>query len=70
MKRIALFVLTNLAILVVLGVLQACWASTTTFRRRDESRHAARFAAVVGFTGSIFSLLISKWMAKWTTARR
>jgi heat shock protein HtpX len=68
MKRIALFVMTNLAILVVLGVVTSLLGVNRFLSAQglDLSMLLA-FAAVVGFTGSIFSLLISKPMAKWTT---
>jgi heat shock protein HtpX len=68
MKRIALFVMTNLAILVVLGVVTSLLGVNRFLSAQglDLSMLLA-FAAVVGFTGSLFSLLISKPMAKWTT---
>jgi heat shock protein HtpX len=71
MKRIALFVMTNLAIIVVLGVVTSLLGVNRylTAQGLDLSMLLA-FAAVVGFTGSIFSLLISKPMAKWTTGAR
>ena len=68
MKRIALFVLTNLAILVVLGVVTSLLGVNQFLRAGGiELGTLLAFAAVVGFTGSIFSLLISKPMAKWST---
>lgn len=68
MKRIALFVLTNLAILVVLGVVTSLLGVNQFLSARGlDLGMLLAFAAVVGFTGSIFSLLISKPMAKWST---
>jgi heat shock protein HtpX len=68
MKRIALFVLTNLAILVVLGVVTSLLGVNQYLSARGlDLGMLLAFAAVVGFTGSIFSLLISKPMAKWST---
>jgi heat shock protein HtpX len=68
MKRIALFVLTNLAILVVLGVVTSLLGVNNYLSAQGLNvSMLLAFAAVVGFTGSIFSLLISKPMAKWTT---
>ncbi len=68
MKRIALFVLTNLAIIVVLGVVTSLLGVNNYLAARGLNiGMLLAFAAVVGFTGSIFSLLISKPMAKWTT---
>ena len=71
MKRIALFVMTNLAIIVVLGVVTSLLGVNRflTAQGLDLTMLLA-FAAVIGFTGSIFSLLISKPMAKWTTGAR
>ncbi|MCX8005948.1 MAG: protease HtpX [Burkholderiaceae bacterium] len=68
MKRIALFVLTNLAILVVLGVVTSLLGINQFLSASGiDLGTLLAFAAVVGFTGSIFSLLISKPMAKWST---
>ena len=72
MKRIALFVLTNLAILVVLGVvlnvLSAVFGIGATMGPGGLNiRALLLFAAVMGFGGAFLSLLISKPMAKWTT---
>ncbi|HEU0200204.1 MAG TPA: protease HtpX [Burkholderiaceae bacterium] len=68
MKRIALFVMTNLAIIVVLGVVTSLLGVNRylTAQGLDLGMLLA-FAAVIGFTGAIISLLISKWMAKATT---
>jgi len=68
MKRIALFVLTNLAIIVVLGVVTSLLGVNNYLSAQGLNLGMLlAFAAVVGFTGAIFSLLISKPMAKWTT---
>ncbi|WP_271008492.1 protease HtpX [Paucibacter sp. B51] len=68
MKRIALFLLTNLGVMLVLGLavhllglnrfLHANGLDLTTL---------LGFALVMGFGGAFISLLISKPMAKWTT---
>jgi len=72
MKRIVLFLATNLAVLVVLGVIlnlfgleQAAYSATGL-----NYAQLLLFSAVVGFTGSIISLLISKPMAKWSTGAK
>lgn len=71
MKRIALFVLTNLAIIVVLGVVTSLLGVNQFLTAQGLNLPMLlAFAAVIGFTGSIFSLLISKPMAKWTTGAR
>jgi heat shock protein HtpX len=72
MKRIALFVLTNLAImavlLVTLNVVSAVFGINFRFGGQTlEVVPLAIFALIVGFAGAIISLLISKPMAKWTT---
>jgi heat shock protein HtpX len=68
MKRIALFVLTNLAILVVLGIVTSMLGVNQYLSARGlDLGSLLVFAAVIGFGGSFISLLISKWMAKWTT---
>ena len=69
MKRIVLFLATNLAVILVLSVVlkvlgldQAMYSQTGT-----SYGGLLAYAAVVGFTGSIISLLMSKPMAKWST---
>jgi heat shock protein HtpX len=65
-KRIALFLATNLAVLVLLGivlsVLQGVFGITL-----GNNGTLLVFAAVFGFGGAFISLGISKWMAKRTT---
>ncbi len=71
MKRVVLFLLTNLAVMVVLSA---------TLRIFGVDRYLAQggldvqalliFSLIVGFTGSIISLLMSKPMAKWSTGAR
>jgi len=62
MKRIFLFLATNLAVMVVLAIVtQLLGVNART------SSGLIVVSAVIGFTGSIFSLLISKQMAKWST---
>lgn len=72
MKRIALFVLTNLAILALLSVtlfvVSAVFGVNFGMGGRELNIGPLLiYAAIVGFIGSFFSLLISKPMAKWTT---
>lgn len=68
MKRIMLFIATNLAVMLVLSIV----LSLLGIGRPDMAQglnlsSLLLFALVVGFTGAIFSLLISKPMAKWST---
>ena len=72
MKRIALFVLTNLAIMLVLVVTLTILSSVFGINFNLGGRTLnivplAIFSLVVGFAGAFISLLMSKPMAKWTT---
>ena len=70
LKRVGLFILTNLAILLVLSIVLSVLGVNTIL---DESgtgldmRSLIIFAAVFGFGGSFISLAISKWTAKRLT---
>ncbi len=71
MKRIALFVLTNLAVVVVLGVVASLLGVNKFLTANGLNLGALLgFALVMGFGGAIISLLISKPMAKWTSGVR
>jgi heat shock protein HtpX len=69
MKRIFLFLATNLAIVVVLGVVLSILGvgHYTDGRGGINLQSLLIFAAVIGFGGSFISLAISKWMAKRST---
>ncbi|PTN35330.1 protease HtpX [Desulfonatronum sp. SC1] len=73
MKRIALFLITNIAILVVLSIVLSLLGFTgildETGRGLDYGSLLV-FAAVFGFGGSFISLAISKWMAKRLTGAK
>ncbi|HLU20123.1 MAG TPA: protease HtpX [Pusillimonas sp.] len=71
MKRIFLFLMTNLAVLVVLSITLSVFGvgNYITAQGMDLGQLLA-FSAIVGFTGSIISLLLSKWMAKRSTGAR
>jgi heat shock protein HtpX len=65
MKRIMLFLATNLAILVVLSiVVQVLGLDRHLAARGGSLGGLLIFAAVFGFGGAFISLAISKWMAK------
>jgi heat shock protein HtpX len=67
MKRIFLFLATNLAIMVVLGVVLRLLGIDGILDAQGvglDMGSLLAFAAVVGFTGSLISLAISKWTAK------
>jgi len=69
MKRIVLFLLTNIAVLVVLSVVLRLFGLDRAMYSQTGLDYGSllAFSAVVGFTGSILSLLMSKSMAKWST---
>lgn len=70
MKRIALFVLTNLAILLVLSVTMRLLGIESIFNAQGTGLDMSSlliYAAVIGFTGSLISLAMSKWIAKRST---
>jgi len=71
MKRIVLFLVTNLLVLVVLSATLNILGVTRHITAQGIDFQALLiFSAVVGFTGAIISLLISKPMAKWSTGAR
>ena len=71
MKRIVLFIATNLAVMLVLGIVTSLLGVNQFLTRNGLNLPMLlAFSAVVGFTGAIFSLLISKPMAKWSTGAR
>jgi len=71
MKRIVLFVVTNLAVMLVLSIVLSLLGVGNPARGSTLNLGSLMvFSLVVGFTGSIFSLLISKPVAKWSTGAR
>jgi len=65
MKRLLLFLLTNIAVLALLTIIvQATGADTALAARGMDWRALLVFAAVIGFAGSLISLALSKWQAK------
>jgi heat shock protein HtpX len=69
MKRIALFLLTNVAVLAVITIVLRVFGldRAVTSASGLQFGQLLAFSAVVGFTGSIISLLTSKMMAKAST---
>jgi len=68
MKRVALFLLTNLGVMLVLGLAVNVLGLNQFLTANGLSLTGLLgFALVVGFGGAFISLLISKPMAKWTT---
>jgi len=66
MKRIALFLITNLAVVLVLGIVLSVIFSVTGMSSRSMGGILI-LATVFGFGGSLISLAMSKWMAKRST---
>jgi heat shock protein HtpX len=68
MKRILLFVLTNVLVVVVLGIVASLLGVNRYLTPNGLNLGALLgFALIFGFGGAIISLLISKPMAKWTS---
>ncbi len=69
MKRIFLFLATNLAVILVLSVVLKLLGLDRAMVSQTGIDYGGllAFSAVVGFTGAIISLLMSKSMAKWST---
>jgi heat shock protein HtpX len=65
MKRIVLFVLTNLAIVLALSIVAQLTGLDAWLAREGSSLGALLvFAAFFGFAGALISLSLSKWTAK------
>jgi heat shock protein HtpX len=70
MKRIALFLITNLAILVVLSIVLSLLGVDSLLAENGvdlDLQALLIFSAVIGMTGSFISLAMSKWSAKRMT---
>ena len=71
MKRIFLFVMTNLAVVVVLGIVASLLGVNRFLTPQGLNLGMLLgFAALIGFGGAIISLLISKPVAKWSSGVR
>jgi heat shock protein HtpX len=66
MKRIVLFLITNLAVMLVLSIVLSVVFNVFGIDNRSIGGLLI-FAAVFGFGGSFISLAMSKWMAKRST---
>jgi heat shock protein HtpX len=68
MKRILLFIVTNLAVMLVLGIAASLLGVNRYLTANGLNLGLLLgFAGVMGFGGAIISLLMSKPMAKWST---
>lgn len=73
MKRVALFLMTNLAIILVLSVTLRLLGVERILDEQGASLNLNSlliFSAVFGFGGAFISLLLSKWIAKRSTGAR
>jgi heat shock protein HtpX len=71
MKRIILFIMTNIAIMIVLSITLRLLGVDSLLAENGSDLNIqalVMFSGVIGFGGSIISLLISKWMAKRMTS--
>ncbi|HHF0525802.1 TPA: protease HtpX [Legionella anisa] len=63
-KRIVLFLVTNLAIIIVISLILSIFNVSPYLTQYGLNYQALLiFAAIIGFTGAFISLFISKWMA-------
>jgi heat shock protein HtpX len=70
-KRVVLFVLTNLAILIVLGIVLNVLTAMGVFEAWGfEYGPLLVISLVFGFGGAFISLALSKKIAKWTTGAK
>lgn len=68
MKRVFLFLATNIAVMVVLSIVVHILGADRFLEVNGINYvNLLIFAAVFGFGGSFISLAMSKWMAKWST---
>ncbi len=67
-KRIGLLVVTNVAIMLVLTTIIWIFGIDANYLKDTglDLKALAWISLIVGFAGAIISLLISKWMAKWS----
>ena len=69
LKRVALFIATNLAVILVLSIVLRLLGVDQILNERGGINFEAllAFSAIFGFGGAFISLAISKWMAKRAT---
>ena len=70
MKRIFLFLVTNIAIMLVLGIIISVFNLGQVLDEQGVGLDLGALlilSAVIGMTGSFISLAMSKWLAKKTT---
>jgi heat shock protein HtpX len=73
MMRIGLFLLTNIAIMLVITILFSVFGLGSTLDAQGMNLQLGPLlvvSAVIGFAGSLISLAMSKPMAKWSTGAK
>ncbi len=71
MKRVVLFLLTNIAIIAVITIVTNLLGVNRYFTEQGlDYGMLLAFCAVVGFTGAFISLLMSKTIAKWSVGAK
>jgi len=71
MKRIALLIVTNLAVVLLLSIVASVLGIDRMLTAEGiDFTSLILFSTLLGFGGAFVSLLISKWMAKWSTGAR
>jgi len=71
MKRVVLFLITNLAVMLVLSVVTNLLGINQALAANGLDLGALlAFSAVIGFGGAFISLFLSKPMAKWSTGAK
>jgi heat shock protein HtpX len=71
MKRIILFLVTNLAVITVLSIVCDLLGVNQALAANGLNLGALlAFSAILGFGGAFISLLLSKTMAKWSTGAK
>ncbi len=73
MKRVLLFIGTNIAVLLVLSIVMQLFGLESVLDEQGINLDPTAllvYSAVIGFTGSFISLAISKWMALRSTGAR
>ncbi|MFC5531147.1 protease HtpX [Cohnella yongneupensis] len=66
MKRIFLFILTNLLVMITIGIILSVFGVGSYMNEQGgiNFQQLLVFSAIVGFTGAFISLAMSRWMAK------
>jgi heat shock protein HtpX len=67
MKRIVLFLVTNLAVMIVLTIVLKVLGLDRAMYAGASYEQILVMSGVIGFGGAFISLLLSKTMAKWST---